>query len=84
MNGSQHSKSGRHGKHNLKLILAAAVDRSIDEAVQAKLHETEERIVEKVIGILSKRRRNEYHVEPAELHGAPAEERPQFDGLAGP
>jgi hypothetical protein len=78
MIGSHSNKNGKHSKHNLKLILAAAVDRSIDEAVESKLHETEERIFEKVINILSKRDRPE----PAE-HGEFANrEHPFFE--AGP
>jgi hypothetical protein len=75
MFGSDRTKNNKRSKHNLKLIFAAAMDRSIDEAVASKLHDSEERIVEKVVDILSKRNR----VEPADCDEKTAGEHPFFE-----
>jgi hypothetical protein len=75
MFGSHLPKNNKKSKHNLKLIFAAAMDRSIDEAVESKLHDSEERIVEKVISILSKKNRPE----PAECDEKTAREHPFFE-----
>jgi len=75
MIGSHEIKSNKKSKHNLKLILAAAMDRSIDEAVDAKLHESEQRIVEKVVSILLKRNQPE----PADI---PADRPEDYEGIS--